>query len=77
MLQAVIVFDLAHLLAHACASQGLVIGKGHANPIALRVFLAPGDIAGVVPGHLGLACTCRPPCLVASLCRCCMRRHRG
>lgn len=76
MLEAVIVFDLTHLLAHACAKQGLVISKGHANPIAPGLFLAPGDIAGVVrcftqAWHVHVDCRAASPPSVTIACDAC------
>ena len=45
--QAAVAFDLAHLLAHPRTEQGMFIGKGDADAIAVFDFSAPGYIARI------------------------------
>lgn len=45
--QAAVAFHLAHLLAHSCSEQRVLIGKRDADAIALFDFAAPGDIARI------------------------------
>jgi len=45
--QATVAFYLAHLLAHSCTEQRVLIGKRDADAIALVDFAAPGYIARI------------------------------
>lgn len=47
LMLAAVAFNLADLFSHACAEQSLLIGKGNADPIAICIFTAPGNIAGI------------------------------
>lgn len=47
LVQAAVAFDLAHLLAHSRAKQGMLIGKTDADAIASLRFATPCDIAWV------------------------------
>jgi len=45
--EAAVTFDLAHLLAHPRTEQGLLIGKGDADAVAVFGFAAPRYIARI------------------------------
>lgn len=45
--QAAVAFDLAHLLAHSCAEQGMFIGKGNPHAIATASLATPRHIARI------------------------------
>ena len=45
--QPAVAFDLAHLLAHPRTEQGLLIGKGNADAVAVFAFATPRYIARI------------------------------
>ena len=64
--QAAMTFDLAHLLTHSRAEQGVFIGKANADAITVFDFAAPGHVAwitgaGPQGGDMQVNCRARAP----------------